>query len=207
MSWVSGAYATGPVNQWGGSTEIIADISASDPASALPQDVLYLFGTDFGASSWSNPFDGVRCAASASSAPFEPPSILGDRAVNRFETNAAAGSWVAFDFDPGATGVRVNLNAFAWQHIPAFAGIRLQYFVVESGTGPSVAGATWSTIATISDPNFLPNAAEAWSDVLTLTEQAQPYRFVRIRSTGLDSSGGNNFVGSEVIFGGQIFTA
>ncbi|MEM1425677.1 MAG: hypothetical protein AAGF75_03880 [Cyanobacteria bacterium P01_H01_bin.130] len=205
-AWVVGAFATGPVNQWGGSTAIIADISASDPQSGLPQDVLYLFGTDFGAAAWSNPLDGVRCAVSASSHPSStPPERLGDRTANYFQTNNAPGSWIVIDFDPGAAGVRVNLDAFAWQHVPDFSNSRLQFLVVESGTGPSVGGATWSTVATISDTNFLPNTTGGWSDVLALTERPDPYRFVRVRSTGLDSSGFNNFVGSEVILGGEVF--
>ncbi|MEM1425122.1 MAG: discoidin domain-containing protein, partial [Cyanobacteria bacterium P01_H01_bin.130] len=184
---------------------IYVNILDSDFASSLDPDILFSFGTNFGGASWSNPLDGVRCSVQGSSSiGSTPPTRLGDRASNYFQTQAAPGSWVAIDFDASAAGHLVNLNAFAWQHVPDFANARLQHLVVEAGVGTSLPGASWTTIATISDPNFLPNAAGSWSSVRALVEQPQPYRFVRIRSTGPDSGGGNNLVGSEVVFGGEI---
>ena len=48
MSWVSGAYASGPLVRWAGAREIKIDISGSDFAIARDPDVLESFGTDFG---------------------------------------------------------------------------------------------------------------------------------------------------------------
>ncbi|MEM1425932.1 MAG: hypothetical protein AAGF75_05190 [Cyanobacteria bacterium P01_H01_bin.130] len=206
MSWVSDAYATGPVSRWPGITAISVDISGSNPAVALPEDVLYSFGTGFGSAAWSNPLDGIRCDASSSSVQSGSDArTLGNRTVDYFSTQNTAGQWVAFDFDVGGAGYRVNLDAFAWQHVPSFPDFRLVSFVVEAGNGASLAAATWESIATISDASFLPNAASSWSSIRPLIQTAEPYRFLRITSTGTDSNGLNHTMGAEVIFGGLIF--
>ena len=188
----------------GGGPVINVDISGSDFAVSLDPDVLFTFGTNFGDTTWSNPLDGVRCAVSASGSSPVDLILAADRGLNRFDADNAAGGWIALDFDPSGAGHRVNLNAFAWQHISGFSGIRLQSFVVEVGDGADLAGAAWTAVATISDPNFLPDAAGSWSAVRPLATRPAPYRFIRFRMTGPDSSGGNNLVGSEVMLGGEI---
>ena len=185
----------------------VVDISGSDPATTLPEDIFYLFGTNLGDTTWSNPLGGVRCAASSSSTSPTNLNFAADRNLNRFDADNTPGGWLAFDFDPSGNGTRVNLNAFAYQHISGFAGIRLQQFVVEAGDGADLASAAWTEVASINDPNFLPNTAGSWSTIRSLTARPSPYRFVRIRITGPDSSGGNNLSGSEVIFGGEIVLA
>ncbi|MEM1426169.1 MAG: hypothetical protein AAGF75_06415 [Cyanobacteria bacterium P01_H01_bin.130] len=203
MSWVSGGFAAGLVNQWGGKVILTVDISAAT-LPPIPEDILYLIGTDLGASPWSNPLDGVRCAVSASSIQGQPPSNLGNRTTDYFATNNVPGDWVAFDFDPEEKGTRVNLDAFAWQHVNTLSSFRLRYFVVEAGEGSSVATATWTTVATISDTSFVTGTSD-WSTVRPLTELENPYRFIRIRLTGTDSNGTHFLLGSEVVFGGQMF--
>ena len=207
MSWVSGAYASGPVVRWAGAREIKIDISQSDFAIVRDPDVLEAFGTDFGTSAWSNPLDGGRCEVSVSSQQIanRPPTRLADQTANYFATNNLSGSWVAIDFDASGAGHRVNLDAFAWQHVDSTSTYRLRSFLVEAGNGANLAAVSWQTIGTISEDGFIRGGASGWSTVRELVKLAEPYRFVRFTQTGTNSNGSNFLLGSEVVFGGSIF--
>ncbi|MEM1426722.1 MAG: hypothetical protein AAGF75_09240, partial [Cyanobacteria bacterium P01_H01_bin.130] len=214
QGWQHQAIGSSPGGSPGGSPpdpggdvpDIEVDISGSNFAVALDPDILYTFGTNFGAASWSTPLDGFRCDIQASSVQFNdrPVTRLGDRAANYFATDNFPGSWIAIDFDPVGAGHRVNLDAFAWQHIPEFADLRVQSLLIEAGDGANLAGATWTQIGSIADPNFLPNAAGSWSSVRSLTPQPSPYRFVRFTMSGPPAGGTNYMLCSEVVLGGAI---
>ena len=188
---------------------VTVDISGSNPASALPQDILYEFGTNFGNAAWSNPLDGVRCEASASSIQIAGwlPDRIGDRTTNYFGTNNAFGSWVAIDFDPSGNGSRVNLDAFAWQHVDNASPHRPRALSIEAGNGSDLASATWSEIGTVANFNFVTSASGSWSAITPLTVRPSPYRFVRFRMTAADTSGQNFLLLSEIILGGEITTS
>ncbi|MEM1425333.1 MAG: hypothetical protein AAGF75_02100 [Cyanobacteria bacterium P01_H01_bin.130] len=195
-----------PGGSGGSAPDATIDISGSNFAVSLDPDLLFSFGTNFGAAAWSNPFDGFRCDIQASSLQFSdrPASRLGDRTTNYFASDNIPGSWVAIDFDPVGTGHRVNLDAFAWQHIPDFADLRIQSLLIEAGEGADLASATWTQIGSIADPNFLPNSPGSWSSVRSLTPQPSPYRFVRFTMSGPPAGGTNYMLGSELVLGGDI---
>ena len=149
----------------------------------------------------------LGCEASASSIQIADrfPSRLGDQVANYFATDSVPNSWVAIDFDKGGVGHRVNLDAFAWQHVDSTGDFKVRFLLVEAGNGADLASVTWQTIGTISDNGFIRGGASGWSTVRALVKLAEPYQFVRFTQTSTNTRGDHFFLGSEVVFGGSIF--
>ena len=204
--WVSSSFTTGPVSPWAGPQLIEIDISAANPATALPQGILYAIGSENFTTAWANPTGGqveITGTALASGA----FSQLTNRATSRIFTGSVQGANFIWDFDAQGTGRRVRADHLFIQHGWDSALPRLQQFVVEVGNGSDAASATWAIATTVSDPNFLPNAIYSWSARLDLTPPVERARFLRIRMTGPNTWTASSYELSisEMELGGIIF--
>lgn len=202
MSWVSSAYASGPVSAWGGKAGISINISNANPATVLPQGVLYAIGTQNFSVPWVNPAPSVVGISGSDAS--SGLTTYTDRTSNFASISGAPNSWIAIDFDGDATGRRMRLDHLFMQHGVSNSTQRLRDFVVEVGNGVDLAAATWTTVATVSDPSFFPASGYSWSNRLDLSPSADPVRFFRVRLTGVNADNNWSIFLSEFEFGGAI---
>ena len=180
------------------------DISTFDPAVSLGRDIFAAIGDGNGQFEWINPVYAGYCQITDSVGGTADPGRLVDGESNNYSVPLGINGYIDIDLDADESGRRVNLSQLRMQTFGTGSGTSPQSLEISAGTGAERESATWTTIATINNPNlFNSGTYHPWTPALPLTKQETPYRFLRIKMTGLNNGNSPWFSLSEILLGGD----
>lgn len=173
--------------------------------------LVYAIGTQFGAAAFSNPAQ-TSFASGTKIGTLRSSSSAGSAldATNRLaeDTHAyGAGSWWAWDFGaanaikPSVYTIRNRNGDWYYLNIPRNWKLQGTNSVTEWTTS-GIGSATWVDLDVRTGDTGIPATSGGWG-TFTLTPPTTAYRFLRLLSTGLDSSGQDYFIFSEIEFYGE----
>ncbi len=155
-------------------------------------DLIGLLGTVN--SVFTNPHP-TKITNTASSIAFGTSAVITDRTDNDFYTNTVANSWVQIDIGANNPSRRVSLTGFGIKSRPPNGHHPLSVVIEGSNDGTTFATIhTWSSIGI--------TAVLQWRGVVFAG--SIPYRYIRIRQPGLDSSNGNYLALTEIALYGSL---
>jgi hypothetical protein len=168
--------------------------------------LFYWLGTNRNTTAWSNPAGGSLLSALASTQLNGTVSELSDRLDSNFYTDQLPNQWVAWALGGGVTmsvgKYTIRSRNFDTNHLP-------RNWVLE-GTNTvgtfDIAGvnaATWTAIDTRSNDNTLINGNQYYT--LTVNGSIAAYSYLRLRQSGLNSTGGLYFTPAELEFYGVAY--
>ena len=152
--------------------------------------ILYHLGTNGGTTAWANPADAGIIAVTRSSDEGGTANMAAGRSNEASYTRNTPGGWYMFDL--GATR-SVMPNHYTVQHGCNHGGHCLRNWVLE-GSADSV---TWTTLKTHANDTSIPPGAFGTKSWPIADGDGGAFRYLRIRSTGVDSIGHH-----YVMFGG-----
>jgi hypothetical protein len=161
--------------------------------------LFYWLGTNLGTVAWANPAGTVRLSVLASTTEFGSVNMLSDRAPSNFYSNNAANQWIAWALESGRTisvaRYTIRNRSFDTNHLP-------RNWVLEgtnSVTTFDIAGinaATWTAIDTkVNDATL--TATNQYYTIVPNGSNA-PYRYIRLRQSGTNSTGAGYFTVNEL---------
>ena len=165
--------------------------------------LFYWLGTNLGTTAWSNPAGGSLLSVLASTTGLGSASDISDRVGSNFYTDNLPDQWLTWDLGSGnAIAVdkyTLRNRNFDTNHLP-------RNWVLE-GTNSvgtfDVAGinaATWTAIDTRVNDGTLVATDQYYT--LTINGSIDPYRYIRLRQSGVNSLGASFFTLGEAEFYG-----
>lgn len=166
--------------------------------------IFYNIGTDEGESSWSNPADGTRLTATASSnsanAPRATDLNISD-SNGRWLSTDTPNSWIKWDFGTGS-----SVTVQGWMYHPSFDFNHVFEIGELQGSNND---STWDTLGTydLSSVAYRDGNELNYFGVDDITDNT-PYRYIRIIQTGLNSTNTDYMSANQVeLFGTYISPA
>lgn len=168
--------------------------------------VCYFIGTNFGASSWTNPFTAGRITVVRSSDGAGSATDLVDHAANfNSASDNEVGAWFAIDL--GNASRSLVVNKYSLQNRTA-TGEYIRNWKLQGSNNPGsnsisdLAAATWTDLD-VHTADATINAGDAWG-TFTLGSTPAAYRWFRIVQTGVNSTGDNYLTIAEIEFYGTL---
>ena len=164
----------------------------------------YYLGTNSLTTAFANPTTSGAVLALASSAFLGLIDTLTDRVASDFYVDNAVNNWVAWDFKTK----QLSVSKYTLRNRNDSGGYYMRNWVLEGSNAVTafnvsgVNGATWTTIDTRTNDTTL-TSINLFYTLASNGSQAS-YRYLRYRSTGIDSSGANFLCMGEFEFYGAL---
>lgn len=158
----------------------------------------YFIGTDNLTSSWTNPITSGEVVATTLTQ-FPDAGYYPFRSVDRGESylpwhsDSSVGNWITYDLGPRS----LQPTRYTIRGREDYYGTFMRSWVVEASND----GVSWDELDAQSDVSTVDFATWAGFEV----EASEPYRYLRLRSTGPDSDLGDFLVFSEIEFYGELY--
>jgi hypothetical protein len=144
---------------------------------------------------WVNPHATGICTVTASSVNAGNLSMPVNRLQNNFYTNNSAGSWVQLDFGASRT---VRVDSYQLRNYVTGSAM-LRNWKLQGSTN----GSTWTDLDTRTSDTTL-TTGNQWGNWTVTQGNTNYWRYIRLLSTGVDSSGTNYLCLGQIELYGAI---